>query len=410
MKQSTILLETRDREEDRSVSPKRQQNRDPEITGTISIASSVAAESNIPPCVKQMNKSVKFVEDGVIFTEHLQDYLEENNDYVVVGVIGAQATGKSSILNLLAHKNITEQLKQTLFTNTETESESGSFENIKLLTDNFSKVKVDEKHRLDVSDESKGDEFDESRAKGESKQYNTKAKGEETKTKREESKTQGEETCNLMFDIQNSYTAQGHLNATTGIDLFITQNRVIFLDCQPFLSASVLDDLINMDDNHKRSTVISDCQPVENSGEIQSLQLTAFLMSVCHIIILVQDWFVDSNVIRFIQTAEMLKPTMNTPEDEYVDYFPHLILLHNKGGMEDFSPKMFNTMQKFYRLAFKKTKMHLESGMGLGTGRIMPYLCPENCGEPINLFVLPEYSEENGEIFFLVLFLCFFLL
>lgn len=36
--------------------------------------------------------------------------------------------------------------------------------------------------------------------------------------------------------------------------------------------------------------------------------------------------------------------------------------------------------------------MHVTSLAGLGTGLIIPSLSPENCGNPINLFLLPEYS------------------
>lgn len=33
---------------------------------------------------------------------------------------------------------------------------------------------------------------------------------------------------------------------------------------------------------------------------LQSLHQAAFLMSVCHIILVVQDWFTDINLIRFV--------------------------------------------------------------------------------------------------------------
>lgn len=59
---------------------------------------------------------------------------------------------------------------------------------------------------------------------------------------------------------------------------------------------AVLDDLMRSE--NKRMNVISEFLPIENCGEIQGLQLTTFLMSVCHIILVVQDWFFDSNVIR----------------------------------------------------------------------------------------------------------------
>lgn len=70
----------------------------------------------------------------------------------------------------------------------------------------------------------------------------------------------------------------------------------MFLDCQPFTSVSVLDDLIQSES--KRTNLVSEFIPLENSGEIQSLQLTAFLMSVCHVLMVVQDWFFDSNIVR----------------------------------------------------------------------------------------------------------------
>lgn len=42
----------------------------------------------------------------------------------------------------------------------------------------------------------------------------------------------------------------------------------------------------------------------------------------------------------------MLKPTISNPEDELIDHFPHLILVHNRAQMEDFSPKKFKSMQE----------------------------------------------------------------
>lgn len=62
------------------------------------------------------------------------------------------------------------------------------------------------------------------------------------------------------------------------------------------MSASVLDELMRSET--KRLNVISEFLRTENSGEIQSLQITTFLMSVCHVIIFMQDWFFDSNLIR----------------------------------------------------------------------------------------------------------------
>lgn len=49
-----------------------------------------------------------------------------------------------------------------------------------------------------------------------------------------------------------------------------------------------------------------------------------------------------------MQTAEMLKPTISSMEDEIVEHFPHLMLVHNRAQMEDFTPKKFKIIQKVF--------------------------------------------------------------
>lgn len=80
---------------------------------------------------------------------------------------------------------------------------------------------------------------------------------------------------------------------TTGIDAYITKNRIILLDCQPILSSCV-----TYVSTQKRTAQSIDQSGVVIDNEISSLQLAAFLLSVCHIVLVVQDWFFDPNVIK----------------------------------------------------------------------------------------------------------------
>ncbi|XP_028131565.1 nonsense-mediated mRNA decay factor SMG9 isoform X2 [Diabrotica virgifera virgifera] len=294
-KQPTILLKAREpNTEDVSASPKRNQKDDHLHTHT-TVASS-KDEANTAPTLKIMSKAMKLIDEGVICTESLQDYFNENNEFLIVGVVGAQGVGKSTIMNLLSYSKITEDLKKEIF---KTENNSISKEcDIKILTEHFEKVdlKQDEKLRKEI------------------------------------------------FKIETSEDIERGFNRTQGIDIYVTPNRLILLDCQPISSVSVLEELIKSET--KRTNLVSEFIPLENSGEIQGLQLTTFLMSVCHVLILVQDWFLDSNVVRFLHTAEMLKPTIPNPEDEMTDHFPHLMIMHNRAQMEDFSPSKFKTMQQ----------------------------------------------------------------
>lgn len=164
-----------------------------------------------------------------------------------------------------------------------------------------------------------------------------------------------------VFRAQTQEIKERGGNQSTGIDFFITQERVIFLDTQasethcnyyrhakkrlikiflflqPILSPSILDHLINNDRKlppeynlphtyvemqvsvwqHSYSALIpnvssSVCsQPrvsdlyLKTSFQ-QSLQIAAFLFTVCHVVIVVQDWFTDLNLYRLVPSNSCL--------------------------------------------------------------------------------------------------------
>ena len=75
--------------------------------------------------------------------------------------------------------------------------------------------------------------------------------------------------------------------------------------------------------------------------QIQSIELACFILSVCHVVLSTEDWFMDVNLFRNLQTAEMLMPSSSPSslgpqqdvedewwcpqQDEYTfDHHPHL--------------------------------------------------------------------------------------
>lgn len=88
-----------------------------------------------------MTKSLKLIDEGIICPESLQDYVQDNAEFLVVGVVGAHGVGKSSILNLLIHNHITEDLKRVLFKSNRY-NEDNDNESIRLLTENIEKVEL----------------------------------------------------------------------------------------------------------------------------------------------------------------------------------------------------------------------------------------------------------------------------
>lgn len=130
-----------------------------------------------------MTKSAKLIDDGIIYTENIQDFLQENNDFLAIGIIGTQGVGKSTILNLLVHGKMTDKLKQEVFKSYEFHEDDG-LDNIKLLTDDILQMSL--------------------------------------------SNTVEEEKNYLPFVQQTPKDVEANVNTTYGIDFYITENRVCF--------------------------------------------------------------------------------------------------------------------------------------------------------------------------------------
>uniref|UniRef100_G3U280 Nonsense-mediated mRNA decay factor SMG9 n=1 Tax=Loxodonta africana TaxID=9785 RepID=G3U280_LOXAF len=217
----------------------------------------------LPP--ERMKHSIKLVDDQMNWCDSAIEYLLDQTDVLVVGVLGLQGTGKSMVMSLLS------------------------------------------------------------------------------------ANTPEEDQRAYVFRAQSAEMKERGGNQTSGIDFFITQERIVFLDTQPILSPSILDHLINND-----RKLPPEYNLPHTYVEMQSLQIAAFLFTVCHVVIVVQDWFTDLSLYRrFLQTAEMVKPSTPSPShesssssgsDEGTEYYPHLVFLQNKARREDFCPRKLRQM------------------------------------------------------------------
>ncbi|CAL1681080.1 unnamed protein product [Lasius platythorax] len=290
----TFILKTREGES-RAVSPSQRNGhkKDTDISS--------GAPTKIPDSIRmfsicpEMITCIKFMDENMQLCENPIDYLSDQQDFLVVGCLGAQGVGKSTIMSLLTSHYLSN-----------------------------------------------------------------------------------------IFQVQDlSHYESDATNCTTGIDFFISKNRVIYLDTQPILSGLVTDYSVCFD--QKKAT--TDFVNTDSNLELQSLQFAAFLFSVCHVIIFVQDWFIDPNLVRFLQTAEMLKPSSTTIMDQdYVEYYPHVVFLHNKVELQDFMPTIIDQMKEFYNKIFSSSRLQTHSGID------MSHYSIEN---GLNLFLIPSRKEED---------------
>ncbi|ROT79529.1 nonsense-mediated mRNA decay factor SMG9 isoform X1 [Penaeus vannamei] len=191
-------------------------------------------------------------------------------------------------------------------------------------------------------------------------------------------------------------------HGTNGIDIYITSHRLFILDCQPLLSPSIMDRIVTQE---KKFT--SDYNSTENLMEVESLQLLTLVMSIAHVVVLVQDSGTDPNLIRLLQTCEMMKPSSSsTPSssssspsapsggDETQQYFPHVVFVHNRAPSHHFSPSTLKKLQGVYQEAFMGSCLENESRIGACNGLTYAPLAQTSCGSLVNLFLLPDLRSQ----------------
>lgn len=85
--------------------------------------------------------------------------------------------------------------------------------------------------------------------------------------------------------------------STLGIDMFVTSSRMILLDTQPVLNSANLERGVQLEKKFP-----GEVNPGESSSELASLQMAALLLSVCHVVLIVEDCITDSELIRSVNT------------------------------------------------------------------------------------------------------------
>uniref|UniRef100_G3MKC0 Protein SMG9 n=1 Tax=Amblyomma maculatum TaxID=34609 RepID=G3MKC0_AMBMU len=204
-------------------------------------------------------------------------------------------------------------------------------------------------------------------------------------------------TSRQLFRPQSRELRELGQHCTTGVDIYITPERMVLLDTQPVLSASVMDHMIQFE---KKTPGGGDFHSLENAHVMQSLQMASFLMAVCHTIIIAQDWFADPNFLRFILTAEMLKPTTSSHDqgrgnsEDVAESFPHLVFVQNKCTPGDFSPENVAAMSQMLDAIFSKSKLKYKGQISMDSSVA---LSKENKRQGPNLFLLPKKLSDQEE-------------
>lgn len=126
-----------------------------------------------------------------------------------------------------------------------------------------------------------------------------------------------------VFKVHNNQSVNGSdplKHMTHGLDLHITKERLLLIDSQPLLSASVLDEYLKSCPLSS-STGVDIAEP-ENYSFMISLQILSFLFATCDYIIIVCEWMVDIHLIKLMSTAVMMVGDTAQKAD-IIWYFPN---------------------------------------------------------------------------------------
>lgn len=305
---------------------------------------------------KKDNVGTKFMNEQFQFlTETVMKILSDETDFTVIGVLGFQSVGKSTILNAVS----------------------------KSLSD----------------------------------------------SRRNPFKVPSEETC---------------FHQTNGIDITVSQDRIILLDLQPMLSGSVLAKMIKQEPQ-----MIAHCHSYEHMVHLSSLELGVWLMSICNLVVVVEDNIENYALWKYLRTIERLKwmipdvseistvPTVSLvnqiklmhterslaaegtdkdseaikkhgkkkrrqkksgeadqeekyifrPEDEFLSSF---LFVFNKVEQFDFSISTINQYRSFLNAMFDGTRFKEES-----QETILPLQIESNEEDSVNFFMIPTAEKAS---------------
>ena len=127
----------------------------------------------------------------------------------------------------------------------------------------------------------------------------------------------------LSFDLHSS--SYFYFFFLLGVNAWIDASRIAYLDSQPLFSNSVLDRSAQLEKKYS-----FEFSGAENTSEVHSLQLIAYFMSICHVVLVVQEGALcDTDLIEKIKVSELLRPSVMASRsvedsDKLVEYSPEI--------------------------------------------------------------------------------------
>lgn len=196
------------------------------------------------------------------------------------------------------------------------------------------------------------------------------------------------------FRPQGFEAKEKGVHMTNGVEMFITSERLILLDTQPVMSLSILDELVSNDRERRHGTGggAPDLVSGVSLHNVQSIQLCSWLLSVCHVVLVLHDQAPDLNLIKLIQTAEMLKPQTAAPDGtDNTDFSPQVVSIMNRATRDLYQPSNFQACELVIASLMKHSNLKIKGHFGSWRKSLMQELPKDE--KPLNLFLIPSAND-----------------
>lgn len=138
---------------------------------------------------------------------------------------------------------------------------------------------------------------------------------------------------------QSAQACFSNMPVTEGVDMFITADRTIMLDCAPVIC-----------NPYKKELILN---------ELDDLKIVMFLLNVCHTLIVVDEGTaLNMPLIRLIQCAEKMKLDYDR-ENGTEAYSPNVIFVKNKCDNRDFLSSRQHEVNAIFKHLFKDSKLRI---------------------------------------------------
>ncbi|KAJ4804040.1 Protein SMG9 [Rhynchospora pubera] len=166
----------------------------------------------------------------------------------------------------------------------------------------------------------------------------------------------------LPFATQTDEMRALARHCSTGIELRVSNERLILLDTQPVFSPTVLADMIKPDGSCAIPVMSGEPLSAEMAHELMGIQMALFLASVCNIVLIVSERINDISTWQLMLTVDLMKHKIpdpsqalnfapdkdnrSTSQANSDEYMSDLVFVHTKLREQDFSPPKLEHVRK----------------------------------------------------------------